>query len=121
MITSLGKFLRKLRIDKGELLRDMAQKLGVSSSFLSAVENGKKKMPEAWLRKFRELYCLTDSQFCDLKEAVNESVDAISLNMSGASPQARSLAITFARRFDSLDDKSRQKILHILNKSNKEG
>ena len=42
MLTSLGKFLRKLRIDNNELLKDMAQKLNVSVSFLSAVENGKK-------------------------------------------------------------------------------
>ena len=42
MITSLGRFLRKLRIDQGEILKDMADKLGVSVSFLSAVENGKK-------------------------------------------------------------------------------
>ena len=41
-LTSLGKFLRKLRIDRGELLRTMSNKLGISMSFLSSVENGKK-------------------------------------------------------------------------------
>ena len=45
MLTSIGKFFRKLRIDEGEILKDMAEKLGVSVSFLSAVENGKKRMP----------------------------------------------------------------------------
>ena len=44
MITPIGKFLRKLRIDTGEILKDMAEKLHVSPSFLSAVENGKKKI-----------------------------------------------------------------------------
>ena len=43
MLTSIGRFLRKLRIDHGEILKDMADALGVSSAFLSAVENGKKK------------------------------------------------------------------------------
>ena len=43
MLTALGKFLRKLRIDNGEILKDMADKLGVTASFLSAVENGKKQ------------------------------------------------------------------------------
>ena len=33
MITKFGKFCRKLRIDNGELLYDMADKLGVSSVF----------------------------------------------------------------------------------------
>ena len=42
MTTNFGKFCRKLRIDNDELLYDMAAKLGVSSAFLSKVENGKK-------------------------------------------------------------------------------
>ena len=49
MLTSIGRFLRKLRIENGEILKDMAEALGVSSAFLSAVENGKKKMPESWI------------------------------------------------------------------------
>ena len=42
MLTSFGKFCRKLRINNGELLYDMAEKLDVSSAFLSKVENGKR-------------------------------------------------------------------------------
>jgi len=48
MITEYGKFLRKLRIDQGQILKTMAEKLGVSSAFLSAVENGKKKIPKTF-------------------------------------------------------------------------
>lgn len=33
MVNNFGKFCRKLRIDRGELLADMAKKLGVSSAF----------------------------------------------------------------------------------------
>ena len=43
MSTTLGAFLRKLRLQHGEKLKDMAENLNVSSAFLSAVENGKKK------------------------------------------------------------------------------
>ena len=45
MVNSFGKFCRRLRIDRGELLADMANRLGVSSAFLSKVENGGKKPP----------------------------------------------------------------------------
>jgi len=38
MLTSLGQFLRKLRLERGEILKTMADKLGVTSAFLSAVE-----------------------------------------------------------------------------------
>ena len=40
-MTKLGIALRKIRLDKQALLRDMAAKLNGSSVFLSAVETGK--------------------------------------------------------------------------------
>ena len=40
MLTALGKFLKKLRVDRNEVLKDMSARLGVTASFLSAVENG---------------------------------------------------------------------------------
>lgn len=42
MVTAFGKFCRKLRIDRGQIMLDMAESLQVSPAFLSAVENGKK-------------------------------------------------------------------------------
>ena len=49
LLTKLGRFLRKIRIDRGELMIDMAEKLGVTPAFLSAVENGKRKPPKEWV------------------------------------------------------------------------
>ena len=37
MLTPLGKFLRKLRLDNDQLLRDMAERLDMPSSTLSAI------------------------------------------------------------------------------------
>ena len=48
MLTDLGRLLRKIRIDHGEILKDMANRFGVTASYLSAVENGKRAVPEAW-------------------------------------------------------------------------
>ena len=81
MLTSVGRFLRKIRIDKGEILRDMAIKLDVSSAFLSAVENGKKKVPEAWLPELEAMYSLTAEQMGELRDAIAESSDTIVLNV----------------------------------------
>lgn len=117
MLTNLGKFLRKLRIDHGEILRDMAENLGVSSAFLSAVENGKKKMPDAWLAKIKELYCLNEAQVAELKEAIIESSNTVEINIRNASVHNRQLAVSFARQFDSLDDETSKKLFNILNKS----
>ncbi len=55
MLTEFGKAIRKIRLDKGEILKDMAKRLGISSAFLSAVENGRKNVPENGLIRYRIL------------------------------------------------------------------
>ena len=114
MLTSIGRFLRKLRIDNGEILKDMAEALGVSSAFLSAVENGKKKMPEGWIEKLKAIYSFTAEQAEELQAAVIDTNDAVELNLQNATPGNRALAISFAREFDSLDDETSRKIFEIL-------
>ena len=67
MVNNFGKFCRKLRIDRSELLYDMAKKLGVSSAFLSKVENGKKKPPKEWRELIIDLYDLNNAGTMNLK------------------------------------------------------
>ena len=38
-ISEYGEFLKHLRIDKKEMLKNMADKLGIKSSYLSAIES----------------------------------------------------------------------------------
>lgn len=115
MVNALGKFLRKLRIDVGETLRDMADKLCVSSAFLSAVENGKKKMPESWFAKIESMYNLTSEQMDEFRKAELESRESIELHIQGIPAQNRDLAVAFARSFGTLDDEMIEKIQKLLN------
>ncbi|MEE8808381.1 MAG: helix-turn-helix transcriptional regulator [Lactimicrobium sp.] len=119
MLTSVGKFLRKVRIDHGEILKDMADKLGVSASFLSAVENGKKKMPSDWNRKICEIYKLSDEQTLDFTKAIAASEKTVEMNFSDASFSRKELAISFARKFSDIDDDQVEKIKKILSEDNK--
>ncbi len=116
MLTSIGRFLRKLRIDNGEILKNMADKLEVSSAFLSAVENGKKKMPEIWTEKLSALYGFSKEQTDAFQEAIIDTNQVIELNLENATPQHRDLALSFVRHFDSLDDETSKKIIEMLQK-----
>lgn len=116
MRTSLGEFLRKLRLTKEQRLKDMAEVLGVTSAFLSAVENGKKNMPDSWLKKIREEYSLSDEQFEQMKQSAMESQNIISLNMKNVSTLNRELAVLFARQFDEMDEETSKQILNVLRK-----
>lgn len=118
MLTSLGKFLRKLRIDEGEILRDMAAKLDVTVSFLSAVENGKKRMPSLWNGKICELYHLNPSQKEAFTAAIAETEEVLQMNFAGVDQGRRELAVSFARRFSEIDDTQAETIRRILEKGN---
>jgi transcriptional regulator with XRE-family HTH domain len=120
MRTAIGEFLRKIRMSRGQKLKDMAEMLGVTSSFLSAVENGKKSMPDSWYRKLQTEYGISDEEYEEMKRAALESQNTISLNMKNVSGVNRELAVSFARQFDEMDEETSKQILNVL-KNRKRG
>lgn len=115
MKTLIGDYLRKLRLNEDETLRKMAENLEVSPAFLSAIENGKKKLPEKLLKTIVEKYKLNSDEAGMLKDAALESFGTIKLDLDGASNANRELAVSFARRFKILSEDKSSEILKILN------
>lgn len=60
--SKLGKALRVYRITHGLVLKDMAEHLGYSSAFLSAVETGRKKIPSDFFQRLELVYGLTEEK-----------------------------------------------------------
>lgn len=118
MLTSIGRFLRKLRIDHGEILKDMAEKLGVTVSFLSAVENGKKKMPSIWNQKICNLYRLDARQKEEFTAAIADTERSVEMAFDNITMERRELAVSFARKFSELDDVQVEEIRRILQGEN---
>ena len=115
-MTEVGKFLKKLRVDNNEILFTMAQKLGVTSSFLSAVELGKKKMPYEWNVKIRSVYHLSPSQEEELDAAIAASEKAVIIDLENASHDAKKTAVSFARSFEDLSDEQLDAIKKLMQK-----
>jgi len=114
MITAFGKFLRILRMDNNEILKNMADKLNVTSSFLSAVENGKKKIPSDWSEKISNLYSLSQIKKTELENAISETNNCIEIGLSNLNVQQRELAFSFARKINGFDDNELNKLWQIL-------
>ena len=114
MLTTFGRFVRKLRIDKGYLLKDMADYLNVSASFLSAVEMGKKKIPSDWNAKVTSYFQLDSFACLELQKAIHHSQEELELNLKNSSQQQRELAFVFARKLDSLDEDKIREIFGAL-------
>ena len=118
-MTEIGKFLKKLRVDNGEILLTMSKKLNVTPSFLSAVELGKKKMPYEWNLKIRSAYSLTPTQEDALDEAISISEKAVILDFEKVSPTAKKIAVSFARLFSDFTDEQLEALKKLMN--NEEG
>ena len=111
MLTEFGKALRKIRIDRQQLLRDMADKLGVSSAYLSAVETGKRRIPQDWVSKIASIYSLSCEEQADLQSAGDNSVFDVTISLVNASEQKRNAVLSFARALDGLNDEDLKRIM----------
>lgn len=120
MITTFGKLLRKIRIDHGEILMNMAEKLGVSPAFLSAVEVGRKNAPAGWSQIISDAYNLSDNQRAELMEAEKEAVTSVKISFKQAEQAQRTAAFVFARAFDSMSDETAEQVIHLLNRDKQE-
>lgn len=116
MITNFGKILRKIRIDRDETLYEMAKKLEMTSSYLSAIECNKRKIPEDFIEKLQEHYNFTDDEMLELKNAKDETINKISINMNDINLNKRTLALEFARSFNEIDDKKAEELIKQLRK-----
>ncbi|WP_208438576.1 helix-turn-helix domain-containing protein [Bartonella grahamii] len=100
MLTPFGKILRKLRVDHSERLLDMAKKLDISVSFLSAVEIGKKSVPVGLEEKIIELYGLDKEKASLLKKEAYSCRKSIIIKPS--TPLQRETVVAFMRLLDGL-------------------
>lgn len=114
MLTDFGRILRKIRIDCDEILKDMAEKLNVSAAYLSAVEMGKRNIPEHWVNKIAEFYNLSKDEKKDLIDAADNSSKSITLNFENINKSQKETAILFAREFENVDTETLEKIKNLL-------
>ena len=114
--TKFGEFVRVLRIKHHEVMGDMAEMLGTSLPFLSAVENGKKNVPAEWIEKITVHYNLTKQEKEELVNSIEESKTQYKIRTQNASEIQRKTVMAFARSLDDIDDDTALKILELLSK-----
>lgn len=113
-MNDLAKFLRKLRINNDEILKDMANKLDISSAYLSAVENGRRNFPIEWLDILKSKYNLNEEQFEILKKAVDFSNKNVSINIEKLNNEKKEAALIFARKLEGYGDEETKKLIEYM-------
>ncbi len=117
--TRYGEFMRILRVKSHEVMGDTAKLLGVKVPFVSAVESGKRNVPEAWIPILIEHYNLDDAGQKELRDAVESSKTQMKINLISASNTQRRLAVQFQRSFENLDEDTAEAIMKLLNTEDK--
>lgn len=95
MLTEFGKKVRKARIDAGVTMMQMADALGTTPSFLSAMETGRKKVPAEWVSKVERYFAMHGVIVANLGTAADASNQSVSLE--GLSREHQMLVAGFAR------------------------
>ena len=113
--TKYGEFMRILRIKFHEVMGDTAELLGVKLPFVSAVENGKRNVPEDWYEKIVKHYNLSLDEQKELREAINESKTQMKINLVNTNNVKRQMALQFQRSFDDIDEETARRIIEMLN------
>lgn len=115
MLTEFGKICRKLRIDNNELLADMADHLGVSSAFLSKVENGKAKPPVKWKDSLANQYHITDADYRELCDSIDEARNISTMKISNIKNADSDLMLAFARKLSDMSTDEKESLRKKLN------
>jgi len=115
MVTPYGKELRKMRIDRGEILNTMAEKLEISPAYLSSIENSMRPIPTGFSAKIIDAYKLSAVDAKKLVNAEDETLKAVEIKLStNLNGTRRQTALMFARSFNNISDAELEKIREIL-------
>ncbi|HDR6289153.1 TPA: helix-turn-helix transcriptional regulator [Bacillus cereus] len=114
VLTPFGKFCRKLRIDRNELSADMARKLDITASYLSAIENRKQNIPNNLLNKITEVYSLDEGEHNKLKLAIDESIIDLKINLGILNESDRYIVINLIRKIRNMENKKKEEIRNII-------
>lgn len=114
MTTELGKEIRKLRVDVDENLSSMAKKLGMSISYLSAIENGTREIPAGFVDRLSESYHLSKEKKEEFVRAEANSASKVSISLSSAIYPQRQLAFTLSRKLKDLSEDDCEEIMKYL-------
>lgn len=103
-ITPYGKAVRKLRIEADVTLREMAQELGYTPTYLSAVEIGRKALGEKVLQESRRFFERRGIDASSLQEGADRTRSQV--DVSQLNEEYREFFAAFARKAQGRGDLS---------------
>lgn len=116
-MTPFGERMRNLRGERGVTLKQMAEAIGVSSAYLSALEHGKRGRP-SWhlVQRIIAYFNVIWDDAEDIVKLARISHPRITIDTSGLSPKATELANRLADDIARLDQATLDDIAAALDR-----
>ena len=114
-MTPFGAKIRQLRAERGISLKAMAQALGVSAAYLSALEHGHRGKP-TWslVQHITAFFNVIWDEADELTHLAQISDPRITLDTAGLSPRATTFANRLAREIGDLDEMEVAALVAVL-------
>ncbi len=114
-MTPFGAKLRALRAERGVNQKDMAAALGVSAAYLSALEHGKRGVPNWGLvQKIIGYFNVIWDDAEELERLAAISDPRVVIDTSGLSPEATVMANLLASKIRSFDEATINGLIEIV-------
>jgi transcriptional regulator with XRE-family HTH domain len=109
--------MRLLRQERGITLKEMADAIGVSSAYLSALEHGKRGRP-GWhlIQRILAYFNIIWDEAEEVVALARVSHPRISINTSGLNPRATELANRLADDIARLDAAAIEELIGVLDR-----
>ena len=117
-MTPFGERVRRLRRERGLLLKDMAAHLGVSSAYLSALERGERGKPTFTLiQGVIQYFNIIWDEADELARLADRSEPRVKIDTGSTTPRKTLFANRLAREIAQLSDEEVEDLLAILDRA----
>lgn len=114
-MTPFGAKVRAMRAERGVLLKDMAMEIGVSPTYLSALEHGRRGRPNwVFVQRVIAYFNVIWDDAEELMRLANLSHPKSVVKTSGLSPEATALANRLSHQIHLLDAATIARLNQIL-------
>ena len=115
-MTPFGERMRELRRERGVTQKEMAQALGVTPAYLSALEHGRRGVPNwAMLQKIVGYFHIIWDDAEDMQRLAEASHPRVVIDTTKLSAGATLVANRLAARIDRLSEEELEELLARLN------
>ncbi|MFC5386621.1 helix-turn-helix domain-containing protein [Aquamicrobium segne] len=120
-MTPLGEKIRQLRRERGVSQKDMAEAIGVSPAYLSALEHGRRGVPNwSLIQKIIGYFNIIWDEAEEFQQIAEASHPTVRVDTAGLSPAATELANLLARTIGRLDEAEIQTLILRIRKAVKD-